>query len=109
LDSTFSSSVSTTAALPPLTTPWARPRSCTWTYVVDHPEETASPGAFAFLDLEPMPGASTLTCYPDGMFSYGRTGVFSPGTCPGGWTTASLQSDTNEARETRTTTAICCS
>ncbi|KAK9438873.1 hypothetical protein VB005_07021 [Metarhizium brunneum] len=78
LSATRTSSTSTTATLPALTTPWGSPQSCTWTYVVSHPEETASPGAVAFLDLEPMPGASTLSCYPNGMFSYGRTGVFSP-------------------------------
>ncbi|KIE03352.1 hypothetical protein MAJ_00866, partial [Metarhizium majus ARSEF 297] len=79
LSATRTSPTSTTATLPALTTPWGSPQSCTWTYVVSHPEETASPGAVAFLDLEPMPGASTLSCYPNGMFSYGRTGVFSPG------------------------------
>ncbi|KAH0595591.1 hypothetical protein MHUMG1_06767 [Metarhizium humberi] len=78
LSATRTSPTSTTATLPALTTPWGSPQSCTWTYVVSHPEETASPGAVAFLDLEPMPGASTLSCYPNGMFSYGRTGVFSP-------------------------------
>ncbi|KAG8421044.1 hypothetical protein J3458_002951 [Metarhizium acridum] len=103
LSVTRTSPTSTTATLPALTTPWGSPQSCTWTYVVSHPEETASPGAVAFLDLEPMPGASTLSCYPNGMFSYGRTGIFSPGTCPGGWTTASVQSNTDR------TTAICCS
>ncbi|KAG5932880.1 hypothetical protein E4U53_001160 [Claviceps sorghi] len=85
----------TTAHLPPLTTPWSSPLSCTWTYVVDHPGNTARPGAVAFLDLEPMPGDKTLSCYPNNMFSFGRTGVFSPGTCPGGWTTASLHVDDN--------------
>ncbi|EFY90844.1 hypothetical protein MAC_03207 [Metarhizium acridum CQMa 102] len=78
LSVTRTSPTSTTATLPALTTPWGSPQSCTWTYVVSHPEETASPGAVAFLDLEPMPGASTLSCYPNGMFSYGRTGIFSP-------------------------------
>ncbi|KAG6061078.1 hypothetical protein E4U17_002658 [Claviceps sp. LM77 group G4] len=96
----------TTAPLPPLTTPWTNPLSCTWTYVVDHPSDTATPGAVAFLDLEPMPGDQTLSCYPNGMFAFGRTGVFSPGTCPGGWTTASLLADDNTPA---TTTAVCCS
>ncbi|KAG5982584.1 hypothetical protein E4U55_001690 [Claviceps digitariae] len=96
----------TTARLPPLTTPWANPLSCTWTYVVDHPSDTARPGAVAYLDLEPMPGDKTLSCYPNNMFSFGRTGVFSPGTCPGGWTTASLHTDDNSPA---TTTAVCCS
>ncbi|TWU77137.1 hypothetical protein ED733_008365 [Metarhizium rileyi] len=102
-------STSTTASLPPLVTPWGSPQSCTWTYVVSHSEETASPGAVAFLDLEPMPGARTLSCYPSGMFSYGRTGVFSPGTCPGGWTTASIHSHFDAAQVSERTTAICCS
>ncbi|KAG5927271.1 hypothetical protein E4U42_002387 [Claviceps africana] len=96
----------TTARLPPLTTPWTNPLSCTWTYVVDHLSNTARPGAVAFLDLEPMPGDKTLSCYPNSMFSFGRTGVFSPGTCPGGWTTASLHADDNTPA---TTTAVCCS
>ncbi|GAO17819.1 hypothetical protein UVI_02049160 [Ustilaginoidea virens] len=67
---------SATAALPPLTTPWSSPQSCTWTYVVDQPDETAALGAVAFLDLEPIPGDKTLSCYPGNMFSHGRTGVF---------------------------------
>ncbi|KAG6013947.1 hypothetical protein E4U43_007037 [Claviceps pusilla] len=96
----------TSARLPPLTTPWSNPLSCTWTYVVDHPSDTARPGAIAFLDLEPMPGDKTLSCYPNNMFSFGRTGVFSPGTCPGGWTTATLHTDDSTPA---TTTAICCS
>lgn len=96
----------TSAAFPPLTTPWINPLSCTWTYVVDHPADTAKPGAVAYLDLQPMPGDKTLSCYPNSMFSFGRTGVFSPGTCPGGWTTASLHVDENAPA---TTTAICCS
>ncbi|QUC17834.1 uncharacterized protein UV8b_02075 [Ustilaginoidea virens] len=103
---------SATAALPPLTTPWSSPQSCTWTYVVDQPDETAALGAVAFLDLEPIPGDKTLSCYPGNMFSHGRTGVFSPGSCPDGWTTASLLSNTDTASisaTTTTTTAICCS
>ncbi|KAG6007258.1 hypothetical protein E4U21_006176 [Claviceps maximensis] len=96
----------TTARFPPLTTPWSNPLSCTWTYVVDHLSDTARPGATAFLDLEPVPGDKTLSCYPNNMFSFGRTGVFSPGTCPGGWTTASLHTDDDTPE---TTTAICCS
>lgn len=35
--------------------------------------------------------------------------MFSPGTCPNGWTTASLLVNTNEVRDEATTTAICCS
>lgn len=97
-----------THAFPPLTTPWATPQSCTWTYIVDNPGQTAGHGAVAWLDLEPIPGASTLSCYPDGMFSYGFTGTFSPGTCPGGWTTATLYSQPDKT-ESSATTAVCCS
>ncbi|KAK2606130.1 hypothetical protein QQS21_003413 [Conoideocrella luteorostrata] len=104
--SIITSTTATNGVLPPLTTPWTSPLSCTWTYVVNHPDETATPGAVAFLDLEPMPGDKTLSCYPNSMFSFGRTGVFSPGTCPDGWTTATALSDDVAAA---TTTAICCS
>lgn len=92
-----------------MTTHWTKPRSCTWTYVADGQPQPASPGAVAWLDLEPIPGASTLSCYPDGMFFDGRTGVFSPATCPSGWTTAFLQVNTNEVSSLATTTAVCCS
>ncbi|KAF7558879.1 hypothetical protein G7046_g5274 [Stylonectria norvegica] len=94
---------------PPMTTPWSTPRSCTWTFSVDNSPEPEATGAVAWLDLEPIPGASSLSCYPDGMFYDGRTGIFSPGTCPNGWTTASLLVNTNEVKEKATTTAICCS
>ncbi|KAL6358294.1 hypothetical protein LRP88_08477 [Fusarium phalaenopsidis] len=78
---------------PPMTTPWTVPISC----------------PVAWLDLEPIPGAKSLSCYPDGMFTDGRTGVFSPATCPHGWTTAELRVDTDEAHDDATTTAVCCS
>ncbi|KAH7162923.1 hypothetical protein B0J13DRAFT_24236 [Dactylonectria estremocensis] len=94
---------------PPMTTHWQVPQSCTWTYNVDGNLSASDSGAVAWLDLEPTAGASTLSCYPDGMFFQGRTGVFSPGTCPNGWTTVSLRVNTNEVRDEATTTAICCS
>ncbi|KAF7533447.1 hypothetical protein G7Z17_g13514 [Cylindrodendrum hubeiense] len=94
---------------PPMTTHWTVPQSCTWTYNVDTNLSSSNSGAVAWLDLEPTPGASTLSCYPDGMFFQGRTGIFSPGTCPNGWTTVSLRVNTNEVRDEATTTAICCS
>ncbi|KAF4505032.1 hypothetical protein G6O67_007028 [Ophiocordyceps sinensis] len=44
------------------------------------------------------------------MFSEGRTGVFSPATCPSGWTTAALRINTEKALAGPvTTTAVCCS
>ncbi|KAM0424792.1 hypothetical protein ACHAPT_010102 [Fusarium lateritium] len=43
------------------------------------------------------------------MFTDGRTGVFSPATCPHGWTTVSLRVETDDVHEDETTTAICCS
>lgn len=92
-----------------MTTYWTKPQSCTWTYVADDPLQQASSGAIAWLDLEPRSGASTLSCYPDGMFFDGRTGVFSPATCPHGWTTVSLRVNTDEDAIQATTTAICCS
>ncbi|KJZ69680.1 hypothetical protein HIM_10927 [Hirsutella minnesotensis 3608] len=98
-----------TNVLPPLTTHWTRPQSCTWTYVADGQTQPASPGAVAWLDLEPIPGASTLSCYPDGMFFEGRTGVFSPATCPDGWTTVSLRVNTDDRLIQAITTAVCCS
>ena len=89
-----------------MTTYWTKPQSCTWTYVADDPLQQASSGAIAWLDLEPRSGASTLSCYPDGMFFDGRTGVFSPATCPHGWTTVSLRVNTDEDAIQATTTAI---
>lgn len=94
---------------PPMTTHWSVPLSCTWTYNVDKQPEPGATGAVAWLDIEPINGASTLSCYPDGMFGPGRTGVFSPGTCPNGWTTVSLLINTNEVKDKATTTAVCCS
>ncbi|KAK7426152.1 hypothetical protein QQZ08_007318 [Neonectria magnoliae] len=94
---------------PPMTTHWTVPRGCTWTYNVNNELGSSNSGAVAWLDLEPIAGATTLSCYPDGMFFQGRTGVFSPGTCPNGWTTVSLRVNTNEVRDEATTTAICCS
>ncbi|UNI14682.1 hypothetical protein JDV02_001286 [Purpureocillium takamizusanense] len=99
----------TTQTFPPMTTYWTKPQSCTWTYVVENVSLQASSGAVAWLDLEPRSGASTLSCYPDGMFFDGRTGVFSPATCPNGWTTVSLRVNTDEDAMQATTTAICCS
>jgi hypothetical protein len=55
--------------------------------------EPGATGAIAWLDLKPNPHATTLSCYPDGMFYYGQTGVFSPASCPDGWTTVSLKVD----------------
>ncbi|PHH92444.1 hypothetical protein CDD83_7400 [Cordyceps sp. RAO-2017] len=94
---------------PPMTTHWTKPQSCTWTYVADGQSRRASKGDIAWLDLEPRPGASTLTCYPDGMFLGGRTGVFSPATCPDGWFTVSVRVDHDADLSQPTTTAICCS
>ncbi|KAM4055043.1 hypothetical protein HRG_005852 [Hirsutella rhossiliensis] len=99
-----------TEVFPHVTTHWTKPQSCTWTYVADSQSRPASQGAVAWLDLQPIPGASTLSCYPDGMFSGGRTGVFSPATCPSGWTTVSLRINTEkDLAEPVTTTAVCCS
>ncbi|KAL6792029.1 hypothetical protein J3E68DRAFT_60844 [Trichoderma sp. SZMC 28012] len=94
---------------PPLTTHWNRPMSCTWTYVYDSDLPAGVSEPIAYLDLEPLPGASTLSCYPDGMFYDGRTGVFSPATCPYGWTTVSLAVNTDQDEDEATTTALCCS
>ncbi|KAL7936102.1 hypothetical protein V8C35DRAFT_333226 [Trichoderma chlorosporum] len=94
---------------PPLTTHWNRPLSCTWTYVYDSDLPAGVSEPIAYLDLEPLPGASTLSCYPDGMFYDGRTGVFSPATCPYGWTTVSLAMNTDQDEDEATTTALCCS
>lgn len=89
-----------------MTTPWSKPQSCTWTYNID--QETQR-GAIAFLDIEPIVNATSLSCYPDGMISPGRTGIYSPGTCPSGWTTVSVTRNTNQPKAFATTTAICCS
>ena len=94
---------------PPMTTHWSVPRSCTWTYNIDKQPQSGATGPVAWLDLEPINGARTLSCYPDGMFYDGRTGIFSPGTCPNGWTTVSVMVNTNEVKEKATTTAVCCS
>ncbi|KAF4473063.1 hypothetical protein FALBO_50 [Fusarium albosuccineum] len=94
---------------PPMTTEWTAPLSCTWTYDADRIPEPGATGPVAWLDREPIPGAKSLSCYPDGMFTEGRTGVFSPATCPHGWTTVSLRVETDEVQEEETTTAICCS
>ncbi|PTB61384.1 hypothetical protein BBK36DRAFT_1164091 [Trichoderma citrinoviride] len=92
-----------------MTTHWNRPMSCTWTYVYDSDLPAGVSEPIAYLDLEPLPGASTLSCYPDGMFYDGRTGVFSPATCPHGWTTVSLAVNTDQSADEATTTALCCS
>ncbi|KAF5023326.1 hypothetical protein F66182_4634 [Fusarium sp. NRRL 66182] len=94
---------------PPMTTPWTGPPSCTWTYDAGNMLISGADGPAAFLDLQPIPGAKSLSCYPDGMFSHNHTGVFSPGTCPHGWTTAELRVETDESIPDDTTTAICCS
>ncbi|CAM1506697.1 Fc.00g063380.m01.CDS01 [Cosmosporella sp. VM-42] len=94
---------------PPMTTHWKTPRSCTWTYNLDNQPSPGATGAVAWLDLEPVDGASTLSCYPEGMFYDGRTGIFSPATCPNGWTTVTVLANTNEVKEKATTTAVCCS
>lgn len=94
---------------PPMTTRWTVPVSCTWTYNADDEPEPGATGAVAWLDLVPVPGAKSLSCYPDGMFTDDRTGVFSPGTCPNGWTTVSLRVVTKEIKDDETTTAVCCS
>lgn len=103
----------TAGPFPPMTTHWSRPLSCTWTYVVDTDLPPGVSDPIAYLDLEPLPGASTLSCYPDGMFFDGRTGVFSPATCPYGWTTVSVSVNTErmktEDEDEVTTTALCCS
>lgn len=94
---------------PPMTTRWTVPVSCTWTYNADEVPRPGASGAVAWLDLDPVPGAKSLSCYPDGMFTDGRTGVFSPGTCPSGWTTVDLRVLTKEIKDDETTTAVCCS
>jgi hypothetical protein len=97
------------ASFPPMTTDWNVPQSCTWTYDAASEPVPGATGAVAWLDLEPDADATTLSCYPDGMFAGRRTGVFSPGTCPSGWTTAEVVVNTDEDHEHATTTAICCS
>ncbi|KAM0353574.1 hypothetical protein ACHAPU_001586 [Fusarium lateritium] len=94
---------------PPMTTHWTGPVDCTWTYDMDLVSKSGYDGIAAMLDLQPVPGAKSLSCYPDAMFDGGLTGIFSPGTCPHGWTTVSLRVDTSENRDDETTTAICCS
>lgn len=97
-----------TTSLPPMKGSWRRPRKCNWSYNID---ETATLDNIAWMDYQPIEGASTLSCYPDGMFTHGHTGIFSPGSCPDGWTTASVITGgvTSEIASGRTTTAICCS
>ena len=92
-----------------MTTQWSTPLSCTWTYDISQQYDPGTSGPIAYLDLEPISDASTLTCYPDGMFFEGRTGTFSPATCPNGWTTVSVRRNTNEAKSVATNTAVCCS
>ncbi|KAJ4271754.1 hypothetical protein NW762_000460 [Fusarium torreyae] len=94
---------------PPMTTPWTGPASCTWTYDADKVPKSGSMGLAAYLDLEPIPGAKSLSCYPDAMFAEGITGVYSPGTCPHGWFTASIDVGPAENRDDEITTAFCCS
>lgn len=94
---------------PPMTTPWTGPASCTWTYDADRVPKSGSMGLAAYLDLEPIPGAKSLSCYPDAMFAEGITGVYSPGTCPHGWFTASIDVGPAENRDDEITTAFCCS
>ncbi|KIL94928.1 hypothetical protein FAVG1_01859 [Fusarium avenaceum] len=94
---------------PPMTTPWTGPAACTWTYDANKVPKSGMEGLAAMLDLQPIPGAKSLSCYPDAMFDDGLTGVYSPGTCPHGWTTVSLRVDSSENRDDETTTAICCS
>lgn len=93
----------------PITTSWETPLSCTWTFDISQTPEPGTPGPIAFLDMEPVPGASSLSCYPDGMFYGNQTGTFSPATCPNGWTTVSLRQDENAVETMATTTAVCCS
>ncbi len=101
--------VPTTDSFPPMTTHWTAPMSCTWTYNIDEQPQPGASGAVAWLDLEPVYGETTLSCYPEGMFYNNHTGVFSPATCPGGWTTAALQVPQNVDEDDSTTTAVCCS
>ena len=92
-----------------MTTEWNVPQSCTWTYNAASEPVPGATGAVAWLDLEPDSDATTLSCYPDGMFAGGRTDVFSPAICPSGWTTAEVVVNTDQDHEHATTTAICCS
>lgn len=66
-------------------------------------------GPIAWLDMEPIPDATTLSCYPPGMFEEDHTGIFSPASCPSGWTTVTVQQNTDEPKHQVTTTAVCCS
>jgi hypothetical protein len=102
------SAVTVTESNPPLTTNWHVPESCTWTYDPHHTDTDA----VAWLDLKPRPldpDATTLSCYPDGMFDGDVWGVFSPASCPRGWTTVDTSSDTDRPAEEALTTATCCS
>ncbi|EKJ79778.1 hypothetical protein NXS19_000482 [Fusarium pseudograminearum] len=94
---------------PPMTTPWTGPPDCTWTYDANHVSMSGIGGLEAMLDLQPIAGAKSLSCYPDAMFDNGLTGVYSPGTCPHGWTTVTLRIEPSANRDDETTTAICCS
>lgn len=92
-----------------MTTHWTPQISCTWTYNIAEQPQPGASGAVAWLDLEPVAGETTLSCYPEGMFYNNHTGVFSPGTCPSGWTTVALQVPQNVDEGDATTTATCCS
>jgi hypothetical protein len=96
-------------SIPPMTSPWNVPQTCTWTYNAASEPVPGATGAVAWLDLEPEEGATSLSCYPDQMFVGERTGVFSPAICPSGWTTATIVANTDEDHDHATTTAICCS
>ncbi|RGP70476.1 hypothetical protein FSPOR_4051 [Fusarium sporotrichioides] len=63
---------------PPMTTPWTGPPDCTWTYDANHVSMSGMGGLEAMLDLQPIAGAKSLSCYPDAMFDNGLTGVYSP-------------------------------
>ncbi|KAM0423934.1 hypothetical protein ACHAPD_002416 [Fusarium lateritium] len=63
---------------PPMTTPWTGPPDCTWTYDANHMSMSGIGGLEAMLDLQPIAGAKSLSCYPDAMFENGLTGVYSP-------------------------------
>jgi hypothetical protein len=99
------SAVTITESHPPLTTPWHVPESCTWTYDPTHTDSEA----IAWLDLKPRAGDTTLSCYPSGMFEGNVWGVFSPASCPRGWTTVDVSVETGKSPEDALTTATCCS
>ena len=113
------SAVTVTEINPPLTTPWHVPESCTWTYAAQQQQRhtTVANGdddhdnVVAWLDLEPQSDATTLSCYPSGMFDGDVWGVFSPASCPHGWTTVGISAESTEgmAVEDVVTTATCCS